>query len=428
MPRIVNIVYNKEQFELNNFVLFRSKKKRHSGKHLYSYLYSLLITGEEMEDRLSDACHLRDLRLLRALMLDPSFIIVKDSLLNEICTLNHLTFLRIGKEVKSLPSSFSNLWILETLWVKNEGSTLVLLPNICDLVKLRVLNVTACSFFDMDTDEPILIAEDSKLENLRELGKLVIPYSKETEDIFKRFPNLQELSFILKESWDYLIERYWFPKLDFLSKLDFLRVEFESSNTKESGPSVATSWSWDFHFPSNFKTLLLNDFPLSYDSLSTIARLPNLEELFLMRTVIQGEEWNMGEEDTFENLKYLCFEEVTLAKWDLGEESFPVLEKLALWECHKLEEIPPSFGNISSLKFIELYKSPQLEHSALKIKQYVDDTTGGDTLKVEISRAPTEQVLLHYDSFSGNCRSAKRCPHRTRSLMKVSIELFVNGK
>ncbi|KAM3234275.1 hypothetical protein P3L10_019635 [Capsicum annuum] len=82
MPRIVNIVYNKEQFELNNFVLFSSKKKRHSGKHLYS----LLITGEEMEDRLSDACHLRDLRLLRSLMLDPSFIIVKDSLLNEICT------------------------------------------------------------------------------------------------------------------------------------------------------------------------------------------------------------------------------------------------------------------------------------------------------------------------------------------------------
>ncbi|PHT61457.1 hypothetical protein T459_34701 [Capsicum annuum] len=359
-------------------------------------------------------------------MLDPSFIIVKDSLLNEICTLNHLTFLRIGTEVKSLPSSFSNLWNLETLWVKNEGSTLVLLPNICDLVKLRVLNVTGCSFFDMDTDEPILIAEDSKLENLRELGKLVLPYSKETEDIFKRFPNLQELSFILKESWDYLIERYWFRKLDFLSKLDFLRVEFESSNTKESGPSVATNWSWDFHFPSNFKTLLLYDFPLSYDSLSTIARLPNLEELFLMRTIIQWEEWNMGEEDTFENLKYLCFEEVTLAKWDLGEESFPVLEKLALWECHKLEEIPPSFGNISSLKFIELYKSPQLEHSALKIKQYVDDMTGGDTLKVEISRAPTEQVLLHYDSFSGNCRSAKRCPHRTRSLMKVSIELFVN--
>ncbi|KAM3376439.1 hypothetical protein P3S68_015154 [Capsicum galapagoense] len=298
MPRIENIVYNKEQFELNNFVLFSSKKKRHSGKHLYS----LLITGEEMEDRLSDACHLRDLRLLRSM-----------------------------------------------------------------------LNVTGFSFFDMDTDEPILIAEDSKLENLRELGKLVLPYSKETEDIFKRFPNLQVLSFVLQGimglfNREILVPEFGFPKQTRFPQI----VPYENNHP--------------------------------------------------------GEEWNMGEEDTFENLKYLCFEEVTLAKWDLGEESFTVLEKLALWECHKLEEIPPSFGNISSLKFIELYKSPQLEHSALKIKQYVDDMTGGDTLKVEISRAPTEQVLLHYDSFSRNCRSAKRCPHRTRSLMKLPCELEMKGR
>ncbi|KAM3376574.1 hypothetical protein P3S68_015289 [Capsicum galapagoense] len=58
-----------------------------------------------MEDRPSDACHLRDLRLLKVLITDPSFM-------------------------------------------------------------------KACSFFNMDTDEPILIAEDSKLENLKELGKL----------------------------------------------------------------------------------------------------------------------------------------------------------------------------------------------------------------------------------------------------------------
>lgn len=36
------------------------------------------------------------------------------------------------------------------------------------------------------------------------------------------------------------------------------------------------------------------------------------------------------EEDTFENLKYLYFYEVTLAKWEVGEESFAALEKLKL--------------------------------------------------------------------------------------------------
>ncbi|KAM3376504.1 hypothetical protein P3S68_015219 [Capsicum galapagoense] len=377
MPHMVSFNFNKEHFGPINFVLFSSKKKRHSGKHLYS----LLISGDKMENHLSDACHLRHLRLLRVLYLYPSFMMVKDSLLNEICMLNHLRFLRIGSEVKFLPSSFSNLWNLETLLVDNELSTLVLLPRLWDLAKLRVLSIGACSFYDMDTNEPIVIAEDSKSENLRVLDTLVLSYSKEIEDIFIRFPNLQRFVFDLKESWDYSTKQYWFPNLDFLTELEFLRVDFKSSNTNDSVPSLATNWSWDFHFPSNLKILSLWDFPLSSDSLSTIARLPNLEELFLSRTIIQGEEWNMGEEDTFENLKFLFLGEVTLAKWEVGEKYFPVLEKLDLRGCSKLEEIPPGFGDICSLKMIKLVKSPQLEDSAKKIKQYVEDM-GGNELQV----------------------------------------------
>ncbi|PHT28229.1 hypothetical protein CQW23_32166 [Capsicum baccatum] len=384
MSRIVTVIYDKEHFELDNFVLFSSKMMRHSVKHLYS----LYITGDEMEDHISDICHLRDLRLLRVLQLSPSFITVKDSLLNEIGMLNHLRFLHIGTEVNSLPSSFSNLWNLETLSVENEGSTLVLLPIIWDLLKLRVLRVSDCSFFNIDTDEPILTTVYSKLENLRALATLVLSYSKDTEDIFERFPNLQQLKFILKESWDYSTEKNWFPELDFLTELEDLYVKFESSNSNDSGSCVATNWSWDFHFPSNLRKMGLFNFPLASDSLSTIARLPILEELFLTRIIIEGEEWNMAD-DTFENLKYLGLFEVTIAKWKVGETSFPVLEKLELWRCHKLEEIPPSFGDSYSLKIIILSESPQLEDSAQKIKQYVGDMTGGDELQVRISRPPT---------------------------------------
>ncbi|KAM3267545.1 hypothetical protein P3S67_032301 [Capsicum chacoense] len=305
MASIVIINYDKEHFKPNNFVLLNSIKKRHSGKHLCSSA----ITGDKIEDRLPDACHLRDLRLLRVLDLSPSFMMVKNSLLNEICMLNHLRFLNIGTEVKYLPSSFSNLRNLETLVVINEGSTLVLLPSIWDLVKLRVLSIDACCFFDLDTDEPILITKDSKLENLRVLEIPVLSYAKGIEDIFICFPNLQRFTF---------------------------------------------------------------------NSLSTIARFPNLEELFLTRTIIQGEEWNMGEEDTFVNLKYLNLDGVSPAKWEVGEKSFPVLEKLDLRGCRKLDEIPPSFGDICSLKIIKLVKSPQLEDSAKKIKQYVEDMGGNE--------------------------------------------------
>ncbi|XP_075104930.1 putative disease resistance RPP13-like protein 3 [Nicotiana tabacum] len=356
----------------NNFILFDSKYKRHSGKHLYS----LRIT-DNIYNNNNDICHLRHLRLLRVLQLDRFCITVNDSLLNEICTLVHLRYLNIRTQVKSLPSSFSNLWNLETLWVYKYGPPMVLLPTIWNLVKLRVLGIDDCSFFDLDKNEPILIAEDSKSENLRLIHGLEVSYSKDTEDIFKRFPNLQELRFNLKESWDCSTGRYWFPKLDFLNELESLKVTFESSNSNDSVLSVATNRSlWDFYFPSSLKELWLCQFPLTSGSLSTIAKLPKLEDLYLEDAIIQGEGWNMGEEDTFQKLKCLTLQRVNLAKWEVREESFPALEKLRLRYCRKLEEIPPSFGDICSLKSIELGRSPQLEESALKIKQDVEDMMG----------------------------------------------------
>ncbi|CAN4102010.1 unnamed protein product [Withania somnifera] len=90
----------------------------------------------------------------------------------------------------------------------------------------------------------------------------------------------------------------------------------------------------------------------------------------------------MGEEDTFEKLKYLQLLKVNLTKWEVGEESFPMLEKLELWSCPKLEEIPPSFGDIYSLNIIKLVESPQLEDSAKKIKEYAEEMTGEDKLQI----------------------------------------------
>ncbi|KAK4717515.1 hypothetical protein R3W88_015853 [Solanum pinnatisectum] len=379
LPRQLTIDYDGDEEDIElTFGLLYSNTKRHSGKHLYS----LSINGDQLVEGLSDTFHLRHLRLLRVLRLYNCFLKVEDSLLNEICMLNHLRFLRIGTQVESLPLSFSNLWNLESLFLVNNGSTLVLLPRIWDLVKLQVLYVRNGSFFDMDADESIPIAEDTKLENLILLSKPVLSYSKDTDHIFKRFPNLQVLSFELKESWDYSTEQYWFPKLDCLTELEQLDVYFKSSNTNYSGSSAATNRPWDFHFPSSLKSLWLDKFPLTSDSLSTIARLPNLEKLLLYRTIIHGEEWNMGEEDTFENLKCLKLRQVTLSKWEVGEESFPKLKKLELERCRKLVEIPPSFGDIWSLKIIKLVESPQLEDSAMKIKEYAEDMRGGDELQV----------------------------------------------
>ncbi|XP_075106710.1 putative late blight resistance protein homolog R1B-16 [Nicotiana tabacum] len=371
MPRQMNIEYRKWHFGHNNFVLFDSKNKRNSG---YKNLYSLRISGHVYHDICHyDICHLRHLRLLRVLQVDRFSIAVNDCLLNEICTLVHLRYLNIQTEVYSLPSSFSNLWNLEILLVNNYGPPLVLLPIIWNLVKLRVLGIDSCSFFDLDAHEPILVADDSKLVSSRLLRGLELSNSKDIEDIFKRFLNLQELRFDLKESWDCSTGQYWFPKLEFLNELESLKVTFKSSNSNDSALAVETNRLWDFHFPSSVKMLCLCEFRLTSDSLSTIGRLSNLGELYLKSAFIEGEEWNMEEEDTFQNLKCLTLPRVNLAKWEVREESFPALEKLRLRDCRKLEQIPPSFGDICSLKSIELRRSPQLEESAVKIKQEAED-------------------------------------------------------
>nr|XP_009770862.1 PREDICTED: putative late blight resistance protein homolog R1B-16 isoform X1 [Nicotiana sylvestris]XP_009770863.1 PREDICTED: putative late blight resistance protein homolog R1B-16 isoform X1 [Nicotiana sylvestris]XP_009770864.1 PREDICTED: putative late blight resistance protein homolog R1B-16 isoform X1 [Nicotiana sylvestris]XP_009770865.1 PREDICTED: putative late blight resistance protein homolog R1B-16 isoform X1 [Nicotiana sylvestris]XP_009770866.1 PREDICTED: putative late blight resistan len=384
MPRQMDIAYDKRHLLHNN---------RHSGKHLYS----LRITGYIYHhNSLNDICHLRHLRLLRVLQLDDSVILVNDSLLNEICTLVHLRYLSIRTEVKSLPSSFSNLLNLETLWVNKHGPPLVLFPTIWNLVKLRVLEIDDCSFFDLDTDEPELIAEDSKLDKLRLIQGLVVSYSKDTEDIFKRFPNLQELGFYLKESWDCSTGRYWFPKLDFLNELESLKVTFQSSNSSDSAPFKFENRLWNFQFSSSLKILWLHQFPLTSDSLSTIGRLSNLEELYLEDAIIERGEWNMGEEDTFQNLKYLRLWEVNLAKWEVREEPFPMLEKLELWDCPELDEIPPSFGDISSLKIINIWQSRQLEDSAQEIKQYVEDLIGEDRIQVLVRNESKDEYSLRY--------------------------------
>lgn len=67
---------------------------------------------------------------------------------------------------------------------------MVLLPRIWDFVKLQVLSMSACYLFDIEMDKPTLIAEETKLENLRVLGNLMVSFLKDTMGIFKRLFNL----------------------------------------------------------------------------------------------------------------------------------------------------------------------------------------------------------------------------------------------
>ncbi|XP_019253250.1 PREDICTED: putative late blight resistance protein homolog R1A-3 [Nicotiana attenuata] len=381
MPRAMTIHYDQHFLHADeNFVLFNAEKENPYVKHLLSLKVYINDNGEYGKRYyLSSNCHLRHLRLLKRLELLQ--IILTDSLLNDICMLVHLRWLNIRMDARALPPPFSNLLNLETLLVDNRGSNMVLSPSIWSLAKLRHVDVYTCSFFDLFTDEPTVLEEDSKLENLRILHSLNLPYSN--EDTFKRFPNLRSLKFSIREPWDCSSERISFPRLDLLNELEEVYAQFHRFPFSKHEPEDQYC---DFHFPLSLKELELTNFNLTSDSLSKIARLPNLQDLCLRIAIIQGKEWNMEEwntEDvTFENLKVLTLYKVSFSEWQVGEESYPVLEKLYILNCHDLMEIPECFGDIASLKSITVLGNPQLKESALKVKEYVADMTGEDKLAV----------------------------------------------
>lgn len=223
-----------------------------------------------------------------------------------------------------------------------------------------------------------MLEEELKLENLRILHKPAIFCLEDRKEIFKRFPNLRNLKFSItiprNFRSDAIDEEICFPRLDVLNELEEVSAYF------------SVKWhnahQWDFHFPLSLKKLELRRFDLTSDSLSRIARLPNLQKLCLHSLTIQGKEWN-AEEVTFHSLKSLKLAWVSFSEWQVGEESFPVLEELQLRHCTELTEIPDSFGDIPSLKSIALDSNPQLEDSALRIKEYVSEMTGKDKLELK---------------------------------------------
>ncbi|KAG5608011.1 hypothetical protein H5410_029503 [Solanum commersonii] len=392
MARGITIRYDQRLFHLDeNFVVFNPEKKNPYVKHLLS-----LKVYDGIKDCLSYKSHLKHLRLLKSL--DLKDITLTDSLLNEISMLIHLKYLIIRTQTNTLPPSFSNLCNLETLLVDNvEGSCMILSPCFWSLAKLRDVRMKYCALFEPYINELTVLDEDLRLENLRTLSELYLTGLEDTEDIFKRFPKLQNLKVRIK-GWP--PEKICFPRLDVLNELEQFCLS-------------ASVWH-SFHeythgFPLSLKKMRLrgHGLALTSDTLSRIARLPNLEELILEYTIIEeGKEWNMEdvtfqnlkslkldsvrfsewnmEDVTFQNLKSLTLEELEFSEWQVdAEKSFPVLEKLDIYRCDKLMDIPDSFGDIASLELIKVWYSPQLKESTFKIKEYVEEMTGEDKLEVD---------------------------------------------
>ncbi|KAH0678281.1 hypothetical protein KY284_019366 [Solanum tuberosum] len=302
-------------------VLFNSNKSSAGSNHLIS------LTVSSSLDNSRYIFHTKHLRLVRVLQLDD--IVLEDSLMEKIGSLFHLRFLSIRANIKAIPMSWVNLRTLETLLIKTEYTSMVLVPKILKLSMLKHVTIDMSSFFEEDADNiRILEAENSKLTTLSQVD---ISYSEGTNDALAKFPNLQHLhcSIMVPKNppthgvyynpWDY----YGYPI--------------------------------EYHFPTSLKELRLFNIPVRPALLSAIAALPQLEILEIIDSNF--------EED----------------KWDASEDIYQSLKTLRL--------IPSAFGDIDTLKSIRVLQSRrELGDSAMEIKKDVAAYTGEDRLHIIANR------------------------------------------
>ncbi|KAG5608442.1 hypothetical protein H5410_019723 [Solanum commersonii] len=274
-----------------------------------SYLDALISSSLIMVDHIKKSITVTQdpLDLLRVLQLDR--IIQGSSLMKEIGSLFHLRFLRIQADIKAIPL----LWLL-----MNTGySTMVLLPRILELSKLKHVKIDKSSFLEVE--------EEVKEEN--------------------------------DEDWDDIMHE---PSR-------ILEAENSKYPDKMRQPN-------EYYFPNSLKELRLSGFSLRPDLLSAISALPQLE---ILEFVSCNFKWDASE-DIYQNLKTLTLREANISEWEVDREPFPKLEELILEYCNKLREIPCAFMDIGTLKSIHLINiKRELGDSAIEIKKQNAQRTQG---------------------------------------------------
>nr|GLL20343.1 putative late blight resistance protein homolog R1B-13 isoform X2 [Ipomoea trifida] len=275
--------------------------------------------------------------------------------------------LRPSKSLNSLPVLKD--WNLQTLVLLENrgGSTSADDPNpliheIWELPKLRHLQV--CTTFVLGTPTAV----HQYLQTVQWLR----PFQC-TEQVFLRIPNAKVMGIFMEGRVEFG-EPNCLDNLRYLHQLEELKIE-----SRHFYPFLLPVVD---AFPVQLKKLKLKGTLVPWDAMTVIGMLPNLQVLKLKNGACQGPHWELTE-GSFRQLKSLLICGSGLRHWEAtGDNDFPVLQHLILKECYELEAIPSSFGEILTLKLIELcHCYSRLVNSARQIQEEQRDY-GNDELVV----------------------------------------------
>ncbi|CAA2994813.1 late blight resistance homolog R1A-10 [Olea europaea subsp. europaea] len=196
------------------------------------------------------------------------------------------------------------------------------------------------------------------LENLQTLSAIK-NFSWKME-VLERIPNLQRLGISFEDMMATDWEEYYINNLVHLTKLDSL------------GCYLTNPFPFflvNITFPTSLRRLILDGIQLNPSELSILGSMPNLEVLKLRMGIFLCREWEPNEGE-FLKLKYLQLYRVDLKSWRADSIHFPRLERLVIWDCYELDEIPSGFEEIPTLQYIELdYCGDSIVESAKKIEE-----------------------------------------------------------
>ncbi|KAG6438003.1 hypothetical protein SASPL_102936 [Salvia splendens] len=281
--------------------------------------------------------------------------------LGQVFELSNLTYLASNIPDSIVPPAIAKLQNLQTLIIYRSD---VRLP--VEIWSLRMLrHLIAFSFQPL----PLPKRATLSLKNLQTLS-MAIDFVC-SEKVVEMIPNIKKLGICYSQE-KFGSGYYCLDNLIRFRRVEKLKLEMHSLYV----PRLIV-------FPLSLKKLELSGGWISWRDMMIVGSLPNLQVLKLKNYACHGEHWETIEGE-FGNLILLLIDESTLKHWKTSGSHFPSLQCLMLHRCPYLDEIPHDFGNIPTLKLIEIDDHNQsLLYSANKIKA----KHRNDRLKVVVKRS-----------------------------------------
>ncbi|XP_049397979.1 putative late blight resistance protein homolog R1B-23 [Solanum stenotomum] len=244
---------------------------------------------------------------------------------------------------------------LETLKLKSL-SEMSLPITLWEMDKLRHVDISNCSF--TSENARVLIENSKDLHDLQTLSTPCFSCALEALLILRKTPNLLELRCKVRG-----VDNFQCYVLNFPARIETLKIHLSYTRDTKTIPFCISA--------PTLTNLTLKNVYLYHQHLSEIGSLQNLQVLSLKGISFETCKWEVRD-DEFPQLRVLKLHagKAHFEEWSVADDAFPNLEHLVLRDCEFLKEIPSWFGEISSLKSIEVRNcNENVDKSASDIRE-----------------------------------------------------------